>query len=426
MNIKIFNLIMEVKKEIINRFGNISYDYEHGKSCLEKWLRDLNDDTYNKIFSCLKAKQDGNLIIVKYQPYFILFATDEEDEVKFSFDEFWDRYDGIYRECRGITIDIVNDEIVTLPYPKFFNIGEMPETNEELIKEKIANAKRVEFGNKMDGSLVIARYYKDRIIVSSSGELYDDNYVVKNARKVISNNDGYKRLLVENPDYTCMFESIAEDDIHIVQYLPEDRGLYLTGMRNVKTGEMLFYNDVRKIADNYGVKSTIVYQDTFEEIMSTREDYSASEREGYVVNIDGMLVKIKCSDYVKMHKAMSANYSVKSIIHAMFDEEIDDIRAYASPMNKERIEEVVKKINNYCYLMELAVSAYYKSAPTDRVQFFDWLKSQPSFLKNYISKKYLGREYSFIGEKKGVGNTKYLKSTELERNLEKLKTLGFE
>ena len=49
---------------------------------------------------------------------------------------FWDRYDGFYRECRSVVIDIEKECIVLCPFSKFFNINELEETSIENIQKE--------------------------------------------------------------------------------------------------------------------------------------------------------------------------------------------------------------------------------------------------------------------------------------------------
>jgi hypothetical protein len=77
---------------------------------------------------------------------------------------FWDLYDGFYKECRSIVIDVKNEDIALSPFRKFRNINECEENSLENITRLMQSAKCIEFTNKLDGSMQSARYYNNQII----------------------------------------------------------------------------------------------------------------------------------------------------------------------------------------------------------------------------------------------------------------------
>ena len=76
-------------------------------------------------------------------------------------------------------------------------------------------------------------------------------------------------------------------------------------MRNVYTGDELLYEDVLRIAKEYNVKTTEVYNDTFDDILNQLDNYKSSEKEGWVIRIVNedmttFKAKLKVNDYVLM------------------------------------------------------------------------------------------------------------------------------
>ena len=123
-------------------------------------------------------------------------------------EELWNKYDGFYRECRSIVIDIVNDKIVLCPFAKFFNINELEETSLENIQSRIDNAKTVEFSNKLDGSMQSATWYNGQIVMAGSQSI-DPNmsWRLQDGCKMIYQLPGYERMLREYPQYHFLFLS---------------------------------------------------------------------------------------------------------------------------------------------------------------------------------------------------------------------------
>lgn len=125
----VLNKFIEIKNAYIKRFGSITYDYIKGYSdksetCLECWVKELDVPEYIDILSCLELNQFKNRLLIRYARYSNIY----DGEVENSGEDFWDRYDGFYRECRSLVIDVVNDCIILAPYKKFFNIGEVEES----------------------------------------------------------------------------------------------------------------------------------------------------------------------------------------------------------------------------------------------------------------------------------------------------------
>ena len=383
---KVLDLVKNIKRDYINKYGDISYIYE--RPCILEWAEKLGNSDYLDMLKYLKLKQKGNYVIIKYLPFEVLFSKG------FSYTDFWNMYDGIYRECRGITIDVAKEQIVTLPFPKFFNINEQEETSECNIRKRLKNAKSVEFANKLDGSLVITRWYDNNLFLSSSG-IIEGNDVIKYSLKV-ANQDNYIRLIKDFSDYTVMFEGIFFGIEHVVKYSKEQNGLYLIGMRNVNNGTIKKYSEIVEIAKKYGIKCTDDYMMTFDEILSSRGNYSHTEKEGYVMNVDGFLVKIKCDDYILLNKALVSNCSSNNIIKCIYEDKIDDLKSAMSKDYYKHIDDVINTVSEYCKIMEIRVNEYLKNAPTDRIEFFKYVDEIPNDYKRYVIAKYDGKNLSYL------------------------------
>ena len=144
-----FDKIMEIKKEYLKytRYNDTQeiYNPEKYNSCIEKWLNEMelsiDDEIINKvreyknIIEPLKLNQYKDLILLKYNDLYI-FANGYPDE-------FWNSYDGLYRETRSLVIDLKNEKMVLTPFRKFRNMNESEETSYENVVNKIKSAKVV-------------------------------------------------------------------------------------------------------------------------------------------------------------------------------------------------------------------------------------------------------------------------------------------
>ena len=400
----VYNFVMQIKSQYIEKYKTITYDIckhtdEHNitkeVTCLEKWIIDLDVFKYKNIASLLQFNQSDTLILIRYGKFSDVFGGESE----VTNDTLWELHDGIYRECRSIVIDVKNEEIVLCPYKKFHNLNENEENQIEVVIEKIKNCNSFEITDKLDGSMQSARYYRDQIIMSGSQAINMKNsWRLQSGYNMLTSQLNYVKMIKENSDYTFIFEYISLKDAHVVNYKKEDEGLYLIGMRNVYTGEQLSYNKVKEYAIKYNVKMTPILNKTFEEIMNDTKIYKSHEMEGYVINLDGHLIKIKIDDYVEMHKVLSAISSINLIIKHIADNSFDDLLSKVPESYRWRVMKVAEIVFQYIKDMDKLVNEYYIKAPKeDRKEFMIWVdQNVPAGLIGYVKNKYLNKEYNYI------------------------------
>lgn len=415
----VFNLIIEIKNQYISNFGNINYETvtktENGIkkdiTCLENWILKLNNKQYTEIFSPVQVSQKDKIVLIRYGRYSDVFGG--ENEITNS--NFWELNNGFYQECRSVVIDLEKEEIVLSPFKKFRNLNECPENQIDVIIDKINKAKCIEITNKLDGSMQSARKYYDKIIMSGSQSIDKNNsWRLKDGYNILISQNNYIQMINDNSIYTFIFEYITLKDAHVVNYKKEDEGLYLLGMRNSYTGKQLSYNEVKKYADKYNVKMTEIFNKTFDEVMEDTKNYKSYEMEGYVLNIDGHLVKIKIDDYVHIHKILSNISSINLIIQHIADNTFDDLISKVPESYKQRVMKIANIIFNYIKQTNQDIDNYFNNAPKDsRKDFMIWIdKNVPDELVGYVKQKYLGQEYNVIKRMYG-SQPKYKKLKEM-------------
>jgi hypothetical protein len=340
--------------------------------------------------------------------------------------EFWDSFDGIYRHCRSVVVDVENDEIVILPFDKFFNLNEREETNEKVVRQKITEALKndvsvIDITNKLDGSMQCARYYKGDFIMSSSHSINpEQSWRLKDGYSML--NDNYKKLLRDFPDYTFIFEYISKEDMHVVSYNEDMYGLHLIGARNNKTGICFNIEILKSLSKNYDLKVTDHHNITFDEMLSTLSKYKSNEKEGYVIHISNMnddfFVKIKCDDYVQMHKILSAISSVNLIIKNIGNDTFDDLLSKVPEIYRDRVLEVANKVFKYNAILTKTFNDFCKKVDDIEGE----LKDKMIWITTNVPKEVQGqvREYVKSG-KKHVNFIKkkntYIKMGEIEEFL---------
>ena len=213
----VLDKFLEIKNKFRQTFGYVTYNYRDGyidesQTCLEYWVESLNElepvnsyQEYTDLLSCLELNQFNNFLLLRYGRYSNIY----DGEIENSGEDFWDRYNGFYRECRSIVIDVVNDCIVCATMKKFFNINEMEESSLENIENRINAAKTIEFSDKLDGSMQSARWYNGEIIMTASHAINPNNsWRLSEGYNMIHSKSGYEKMLREHQDLTFIFEYI--------------------------------------------------------------------------------------------------------------------------------------------------------------------------------------------------------------------------
>lgn len=406
-----WNLVLrkfiEIKNEYKRRFGYITYYYTEGttsetKTCIERWVEQLNGiepfdqySEYANLLSCLELNQHKNFLLFRYARYSNIY----DDETENSGEDFWNRYDGFYRECRSVVIDVVNDHIVLCPFAKFFNVNELDETSFKNIQSRINKAKTVEFSDKLDGSMQSATWYDKKIVMAGSQAINPDNsWRLQDGYKMIYKLPGYKRMLKEHPDTTFIFEYISLKDAHIVKYTKEQEGLYLIGIRSNRTGIELPYKTVIETAMLYNIPTTRVFNKTFTQVMSELNDKSSDEAEGFVINIDGYKVKLKYNDYVYIHCVLSKLSSINLIIRSIADDKYDDLLAKLPLAYHDNVKRIASVVVNYIKETEKKIRGYYNRAPKNNKKEFMLYVSEnvPQEYQSYCRELYFGNNINVI------------------------------
>jgi hypothetical protein len=139
----VLNKFIEIKNAYISTFStNRLWDYDTSKTtCLEYWIERLDNPEYIELIKPLQLIEHRGLLLIRYGNYADVFGG--EDDV--TPDEFWDKYDGFYLECRSVVIDIIENRLAVTPFKKFRNLDECEETSIENISKRIKDAKCVEF-----------------------------------------------------------------------------------------------------------------------------------------------------------------------------------------------------------------------------------------------------------------------------------------
>lgn len=198
----------------------------------------------------------------------------------------------IVRQARGIILDENNNwEIVSYPYDKFFNYGEKHAATIDWNSAKIYD--------KLDGSLMVLYYYRDRWLVQTSGRA-DGSSDVKGYELTFKDlfwqvwqQLGYQ--LPQEFDRCFMFELTTPFNRIIVPQ--KDSLLVLHGVRNLSN---LKEESPEIWAEKYNWKvvKTFEFQD-IDFVLEKAKNLSILEGEGFVIkDANFRRIKIKASQYL--------------------------------------------------------------------------------------------------------------------------------
>ena len=262
------------------------------------------------------------------------------------YDNLWNEF---LEECRGTIVD-EDFNIISRPFTKIYNYGI------EKQAPVLAPETKVTAYRKVNGFMVAMTWYKDEILVSTTGST-DSPYVAMAKEMMQKQMDWPKWEVVIKPNegWTFMFECVHPEDPHII---PEKEGMHFIGCRK---------NEWDSTVDGYGADvSWKVFNgaffmappmECFQTTVGNLVEHSKNvKHEGFVFYTeDGQSAKIK-SPYYLTSKWVARNprtdklVDMKNDIKHNIDEEyyglIDAIRlnikAYTAMNEQERLEWVRK------------------------------------------------------------------------------------
>jgi len=381
----VLNLCAEIKDKYLQCFP------EPDIVNLEHWLKELDDADYNRIFEPLSITSFKEFALIKYN---LIEAT-----------ELWENPDSIYRECRSVVINLDKMELVLTPFKKFFNINELPENSLEQIKKEINNADSVEITNKLDGSMQNATWYDGQIFMAGSMALDRDNsWRLQDGHGLLMSNPAYVGMIKSYPGATFTFEFTSPRNQILVAYEKDE--LTLVGIRNIFDGYQWSYKELAETAEEFGVPHVDIENRSLEEILALSHELKCSDKEGWVLNIDGHMVKFKCDDYVSLHKIIANHISPNTVIHAVADGTIDDLLSKIPTAYRYRVQKLINKLVDYMREVRGSVCALYNAAPTDDIKtFMCWVTEnvEPKYA-GYVRNEYLKKDWHPL--RKGSGGYK--------------------
>lgn len=271
-------------------------------------------------------------------------------------------WDDVTLHCRGLMICSQSWRVAALPFPKFFNIGETPETSvDALPREAFA------VYEKLDGSLGISYCHGNTIALATRGSFTSTQ--ARQGTEYLRNLQHVEALT----ELTCLFEVICKDARCVSGY--DFEGLVLLSAFERSTGRELAWAETVKLAEQLGCRLAKVYPfGNFAEILASRSTLPATF-EGYVVRFDsGFRVKVKGDAYNALHK-LAAGLTETRILQAMVDGTVEQLRRASPEEFWGDIDRAIAEIEQRARQLEAEVIQLFAQAPSgsDRKTFAAWV-----------------------------------------------------
>ena len=209
---------------------------------------------------------------------------------------FGREWNGVTLNSRGHIFDRGTGECAAWSFPKFFNVGETPETQESALPWSGG----YEVFEKLDGWLGNLYRAPDGFAVATRGSFHSDGAVWA-TRFLRERHD-----LTGFPDeVTLVFELISPITRIIVDYGADER-LALLAAFDRRTGEEYPWAAVVGWAGRFGFPTPKVYGGGISECRRLLADSSGKEMEGFVVRFaNGLRAKVKGEDYLRRASIVS-------------------------------------------------------------------------------------------------------------------------
>ena len=276
--------------------------------------------------------------------------------------------DNLAWEMRGLVYVFDNDgtyKTYRLLH-KFFNLNQVEETQYALVKDRKVKS----VYSKEDGSVgSFIRLPNGNVFAKSKMSFESDQAV--GMLSIYNNNDEIKKFVdwsLDN-DLVAVFEYVAPSNRIVLRYAKEE--LILLRLRNNKTGEYLDLDDYK---DKIGsIRTAVKYDYTLDELVEMCK--SVEDMEGWVVDLDGLFVKMKTAWYFSLHGLLTDDlYRENRIIAYILDEQIDDVIAQIPEEDKEshkRVDRIVAAITKEVDRRVNSIMSDYEVYQT-MADGFDW------------------------------------------------------
>jgi RNA ligase len=287
--------------------------------------------------------------------------------------QFERAWDAVTTTTRGLILDS-QGRIMARAFPKFFNLGERPET----LPEALPNESFTVF-EKIDGSLGIPYLGTDkRLRIATRGSFTGTQTVWAN-NWLRTLDDRVHALLVSviQQGMTPVFEIVfTGNEGPVIRY--DWEGLSLLGLIETETGNDRPWQDVQELAMRLGLRTPQVYNFcNFLDVLAQKPLLPVNA-EGFVVRFaSGLRIKVKGDQYSELFRAVN-NFSARVVLEAMQNRREDFFVTLPEEL-RPQAEAFRAAINEQVSRWQAQAAETFASAPKlSRKEFALWVRANLS------------------------------------------------
>jgi hypothetical protein len=316
-----------------------------------------------------QALSDGYIKVQKHTQYELYIYNNTQLA---QYEKVWN---DITLSCRGLILDAAYN-IVARPFPKFFNLGEMPDP---------LPATPFEVSEKMDGSLGILYWADGEPFIATRGSFTSQQALV--ATQMLHEQYAAAIPLLDKTK-TYLFEIIYPENRIVVNYGAE-KNLYLLAVVDTATGTE---PEPLSAYAHLGFPLVKTY-DGITDIEELKRKEEAN-REGFVIHFQtGLRLKVKFEEYLRIHRIVT---------------QVSNVVIWEHLKNGEPMEHLLDKVPDEFYDWVKAtiknLQEQYQAIEAEAQQDFKILDTRRAAAEYYYTKKYPaisfkmmdGRPYDYI------------------------------
>lgn len=245
------------------------------------------------------------------------------------------------RECRGITFD-KKGNIHSRPLHKFFNIGELPETQMNFVEMLMKNGHVTRVMDKRDGSMVHPVRVHGKIYMKTKKSFTSDaaNLATSWMEYALPKHVTFCHACIEE-GVTPIFEFTSPKNRIVLPYAHDE--LRLLHIRDNVTGNYVADPGLYAKSMGFDIPTGDEYKTSEIGPMQIMESMEKDEnKEGYVIQFaDGTMVKGKTQWYLQLHRTI-VFVRERDVAEMVVNETVDDYKSYlfSSPEPEAALKKV--------------------------------------------------------------------------------------
>ncbi len=303
-------------------------------------------------------------------------------------EKFWTKET---RMARGLIVEKSTGTVIAKPFEKFFNLGQMEETFLTNLPNEPYTVQE-----KMDGSLGIIYYYDGKWNVATKGSFTSDQAV--KATEMLKKHD--LSLIPQN--LTLLTEIIYPANKIVVKY--EEEKLVLLSIIDNSSGYEFYNVKNTTIPTIEQFTTPKIYSYTIDQMIALQKTMPKDE-EGFVVRFhSGMRLKIKGSEYLRIHKMIAHMSPIsfwevmkngkvpENYLEQLPDEFRDEFRPIIQQLEKQYKDVLDEAVQEFLSIPDKtsrkSIGLYLKHSPGKHAKaMFSLLDSHNEALEWYLMKQ---------------------------------------